>query len=157
MPSEFDFISPTDKPALLALSNVEWLGLANVVASELGYKVHTVNTHEEFFTRFNQAQYQLVILEEAFSGSSLADNYTLSLLQRMPMSQRRHAVILLLGSSFETMNTLQAFQFSVHAVINPSEVALLGQILQSSVADHSTFMQTFRDVQMQLARGAAQG
>lgn len=156
MPGEFDFISPTDKPALIAISNPEWMGLANVVASELGYKVHSVNTHEEFLTRFNQAQYQLVILEEVFACASLQENYTLLALQGMHMAQRRHAVVVLLGPSFETMNTLQAFQFSVHVVINPAEIALLGQIVQQGVADNILFMQTFRDVQARLARGAAE-
>src|ERR1700687_3681453 len=118
MPGEFDFISPTDKPALLAISNPEWMGLANMVASELGYKAHSVNTHEEFLTRFNQVQYQLLILEEVFACASLQENVSLLTLQGMHMAQRRHTVVVLLGSSFQTLNTLQAFQFSVHVVVN---------------------------------------
>lgn len=156
MAGAFDFISPTDKPALLALTNVEWLGLANVVTSELGYKVHTVDNHDDFLSRFNQIQYQLVIIEEAFAGTGLEDNYSLFALQRMNMAQRRHAVILVIGQSFQTMNTLQAFQYSVHAVMNPAEIALLGQIVQQIVADNILFLQAFRDIQLRLARGAAE-
>jgi len=38
--SNFDFISTTDKPALLAFSTPEWLDTARTALAELGYKVH---------------------------------------------------------------------------------------------------------------------
>ena len=41
MPEKFDFISATDKPALLAFSTPEWLETARSALNELGYKVHT--------------------------------------------------------------------------------------------------------------------
>jgi len=41
MSNKFDFISATDKPALLAFSTPEWLETAKTALTELGYKVHT--------------------------------------------------------------------------------------------------------------------
>lgn len=43
----------------------------------------------------------MVILEE-LAANDLSENLTLQALQNMPMSQRRHATIILLGSSFQT-------------------------------------------------------
>src|ERR1039458_8441465 len=88
MPTKFDFISATDKPALLAFSTPEWLEAAKSALVELGYKVHTAATHTDFLIRFSQAHYQVVILEELFAANDLSENLTLQALQSMPMSQR---------------------------------------------------------------------
>ena len=41
MATTFEFISASDKPALLAFSTPEWLEAAKTALTELGYKVHT--------------------------------------------------------------------------------------------------------------------
>ncbi len=64
----------------------------------------------------------------------------------MPMSQRRHATIILFGDSFQTFTPMQAFQQSVHAVINSSELFLLKQLIEKAVADNTLFLHSFRDV-----------
>src|SRR5215471_16487200 len=118
MSSRFDFISASDKPAILAFSTPEWLDSARTALQELGYKVHTAATHSDFLIRFSQVRYQVVIVEERFAANTIEENLTLQALQHMPMSQRRHATIILLGESFQTFTPLQAYQQSVHAVIN---------------------------------------
>src|SRR5438876_1348717 len=122
MSNKFDFVSATDKPALLAFSTPEWLDAARGALAELGYKVHTAATHSDFLIRFSQIRYQVVILEELFAANSMAENSTLHTLQNMPMSQRRHATIILFGTSFQTFTPMQAFQQSVNAVVNASEL-----------------------------------
>jgi len=153
MSEAYDFLSPTDKPALFAISTPEWFSMAQAAITELGYKVHAVTTHDEFPSRFSQAQYQIVMVEEIFGGTLPAENTTLHYLQRLPMNQRRHAVICLLSDAYETLNPLQAFQQSVHAVINYSEMALLGQLIQKVVADNNSFLNIFRETQQRIAQG----
>lgn len=152
MSTAFDFISTNDKPALLALSTPDWLSVAEPALVELGYKVQSVGSHAEFPVRFSQVPYQVVVIEELFGGTIPTENASLQLLQRMPMIQRREATIILLGDTFETLNTLQAFQQSVHAVVNYSEMSLLGQLVQKVVADSTLFLSSFRDVQARLAQ-----
>jgi len=53
MAERFDFISATDKPALLAFSTPEQLEAARTALTELGYKVHTAATHGDFLIRFS--------------------------------------------------------------------------------------------------------
>src|SRR5258708_7398703 len=110
MAEEFDFIRATDKPALIAFSTPAWLEAAKAALNALGYKVHTAATHSDFTTRFTQIPYQVVIVEELFAANSLAENTTLRSLQVMPMSQRRHSTVILLGESFQTFTPMQAFQ-----------------------------------------------
>lgn len=147
MADAFDFISTTDKPALLAFSSPEWLESARSALTELGYKVHTAATHGDFLIRFSQIRYQVVIVEELFAANAIDENLTLKALQQMPMSQRRHATVILFGDSFQTFTPLQAFQQSVHAVINSSEMFLLKQLIEKAVADNTLFLHSFRETQ----------
>jgi CheY-like chemotaxis protein len=154
MPVEFDFTSPTDKPALLGLSSSPALQTAvRQTLEELGYKVHEAVNHEDFVQRFQQLQYHLVLLEERFQADTPADNVALLTLQQMQMGLRRHATILLLGTSFTTGNALQAFQQSVHAVVNLQDVAELKRIVPQVVAETNLFLATFRDTQSRIAQG----
>jgi hypothetical protein len=147
MAERFEFISTSDKPALLAFSTPEWLEAARTALVELGYKVHTAATHGDFLVRFSQIQYQVVVVEELFAANNVSENLTLKALQTMPMSQRRHATVILFGDSYQTFTPLQAFQQSVHAVINSSELFLLKQLIEKAVADNTLFLNSYRDTQ----------
>lgn len=147
MSNSFDFVSATDKPALIAFSTPEWLEAAKSALVELGYKVHTAATHSDFLVRFGQVRYQVVIIEERFAANTIEENVTLEALQKMPMNQRRHATIILLGESFQTFMPAEAFKQSVHAVINSAELFLLKQLVEKVVADNNLFLHSYRDVQ----------
>jgi hypothetical protein len=157
MSNKFEFLSASDKPALLAFSTPEWLEAARGALTELGFKVHTAATHGDFLIRFSQVRYQVVILEERFAANDMSENLTLSALQHMPMSQRRHATVVLFGDSFQTFTPMQAFQQSVHAVINSSELFLLKQLIEKALADNSMFLHSYREAQARLYTGAAKG
>jgi hypothetical protein len=150
MGDRFEFISATDKPALLAFSTPEWLEAARTALVELGYKVHTAATHGDFLVRFSQIRYQVVIVEELFAANNIGENLTLTALQSMPMNQRRNATVILFGDSFQTFTPLQAFQRSVHAVINSSELFLLKQLIEKAIADNDLFLHSFRETQARM-------
>ena len=147
MTDRFEFITAQDKPALLAFSNPEWLETARTALNELGYKVHTAATHGDFLIRFSQFRYQVVILEELFCANTLLENSTLQTLQAMPVTQRRHATVILIGDSFQTFTPMQAFQQSVHAVVSSSELFLLKQLVEKAAADNELFLHSFREAQ----------
>lgn len=147
MSNNFEFVSATDKPAILAFSTPEWLDAARSALQELGYKVHTAATHSDFLIRFTEVRYQVVIIEELFAANTPDENTALLTLQRMPMSQRRHSTVILFGETFQTFTPMQAFQHSVHAVINSSELFLLKQLIEKTVADNTMFLNSFREAQ----------
>jgi len=147
MSDKFEFLGANDKPALLAFSTPEWLESVKTSLEELGYKIHTAATHSDFLIRFSQVHYQVVVLEERFAANSLEENLTLQSLQRMPMNQRRHATVILLGESFQTFTPMQAFAQSVHAVVNSSELFLVKQLIEKAVADNTMFLHSYREVQ----------
>lgn len=147
MSDKFEFIGTSDKPALVAFSTPEWLEAARVALEELGYKVHTAATHGDFLVRFTQVQYQIVVIEERFAANDITENLTLQTVQHMPMSQRRHCTFVLFGESFQTFTPMQAFQQSVHAVINSSELFLLKQLIEKTVADNIFFLNNYKEAQ----------
>jgi CheY-like chemotaxis protein len=153
MPVEFDFTSPTDKPALIGLSSPALQTVVREALEELGYKVHESVNHDDFLQRFCQLQYQIVVLEELFDVEAVADNRALLTLQQMQMGLRRHATVVLIGPSFTTSNSLQAFQQSVHAVLNPQDIAELKRVVTQVVAESNLFLATFRDTQSRIAQG----
>ena len=147
MAEKFEFLSASDKPALLAFSTPEWLEASRSALTELGFKVHTAATHGDFLARFSQIRYQVVIVEELFAANVLSENLTLQALQSMPMNQRRHATVILFGDSFQTFSPLHAFQQSVHAVVSSSELFLLKQLIEKAVADNSMFLHSYNETQ----------
>ena len=151
MSVELEFLTASDKPALLGLSTAELQETAKTALDQLGFKVHTAVNHGEFLHKFAQVPYQIVILEELFSANSPEENESLSVLQRMPMNLRRHSVFVLFGFNLATFNPMQAYQQGVHAVVNPSEMFLLIQLIQKAIADNDMFLHTFREVQRRLA------
>ncbi len=150
MADTYDFLSPTDQPALIGISTLDWLGKVRAALSELNYKVHSASNQEDFISRFNRTHYQVVLLEECFAVSAPDENTALALIQRMLMTQRRHAVFLLIGNQFETLDRLQAFQQSVHAVINPRELDRLRDIVQQVAADNELFLQGYLEAVVQI-------
>jgi ActR/RegA family two-component response regulator len=150
MSQQFDFLAATDKPALLAFSTPEWLEEIKTALQELGYKVHTAATHSDFLVRFAQVHYQVVIIEERFAANNLEENLTLQAIQKMPMTQRRHSTVILIGESFQTFTPMQAIQQSVHAVISSSELFLVKQLIEKSFTDNQMFLHSYQEVQSRL-------
>jgi len=155
MSEEFDFIGPNDLPALVAVTTPEVLAAVKAALVEMGYKVHVVETHIQFETRYNQINYQVVVMEDVFAGGALEDNPSLRYAQELPMAQRRYATFFLLGGSFETLNTLQAFSRSVHCVINYTEIPMIGQLIQKTIAENNLFLNTFREIQRRVYQKAS--
>src|ERR1051325_1545261 len=153
MPVEFDFTSPTDKPALVGLSSLTCQNAVRDALKELGYKVHEAVNHEDFIQRFSQLQYQVVVLEELFNATKPEENLSLVTMQRLQMSLRRHTVFFLVGDAFSSLNSLQAFQQSVHAVVNRLDLPNFGTLVQQVVAETNLFLATYRDTKTRIAQG----
>ena len=151
--AEFEFLRPTDKPAIVGVSTLEYLSACRSVLHEMDYKVHHSPDHEDFVGRFGQIPYQVAIIEERFGCAAIEENHALARLQFMPMNQRRHAVTLLIGESFQSLNTMQAFNQSVHAVLNPMDIGSLKQVLQQIISENDLFLSVYRDTQQRIAQG----
>ena len=153
MALEFEFLDPNDKPALLAINDPETLALARESLYQLEYKVHETASHESFLERFGQVPYQVVVIEDTFGGGTREDNISLKTLQAMSMAVRRHSTILLVGDSYQTMSPMEAFQQSVHGVLNRVDLPQIQVVLRQVISDTAVFLHLYADVQVRLAQG----
>ena len=115
-------------------------------AEELGFKAHTAETSERGIERMKYAGYDLIIVTEGFSGSTLESNGVLRYLAPLPMAQRRDWYVVLIGESFRTLDAMQAYSQSVHLVVNPQDVSNLGAILRKGLADFQMFYRVYKSV-----------
>ena len=153
MSTEFEFFSATDHPALIAVGTPELQMASEAALTKLGYKTRAIQDHAEFPGAFSSVLFEIVVLDQLFTSASPEENTSLRLLQEMPMARRRHSTVFLLGDSFETLNAMQAFQQSVHAVVNYAEMGLLAQIIQKVAADNALFLHSYRDTADRLIKG----
>lgn len=151
--AEYEFISPSDKPALLALSSMEVLANVQTIVLECGFKIHVASNHDDFGRRFTALNYHLVVVEELFAAGTPDENLTLRNLQWMPMARRRHVVVVLISERLQTLNPMHAFQQSVHAIVNKADLSSLGGIISKAVADNDLFLHSYREVQAAVAQG----
>ena len=153
MAIDLDFLNPSYKPALLALSAEDVVTACKDMLRELNYKVLVASNHDDFAARFNNVQFQIVLVEAQFGEPNPEGNITLRSLQHMPMAQRRHTTILLLGHNFQTLNAMQAFTQSVHAVVNWTDLGSLSQIIQQVAAENTLFLNVYREAQLRAGSG----
>ena len=145
MAAEFEFFGPGDKPALVAFNNPHYLAQAKAGLEAAGCKVRAASGFEQFMDLFTRASYQVVVIEDVFGGSP--ENATLAWVQGLPMNQRRHAVFILVGEKWESLDPLLAFQQSVHAVLNYNALDQFAQLVEKCVGDNTSFLLPFRIAQ----------
>lgn len=151
--AQYELITAADKPALLGISTLEWQARVLAVLDGQGYKVHAAQDHDDFINRFTQYQYQVTVIEELFQCDALAGNRSLKFVQELPMGLRRHSTVILLGDSFQTLNPMQAFRQSVHAVIHSADFDNLEGIFAKVISDNELFLTAYRQVQEGLLHG----
>ena len=60
---------------------------------------------------------------------------------------------MLISDTLPSLDSLTAFQQSVHATINRNDLDKLMLIIQQVVNDNTLFLNTYRDVQRNIAQG----
>ena len=143
--SKFDFFELGDKTSLIC-ADPGTTELARSVVRELGYKSHVAETAEMAIERFRYTPYDVLIIHESFAGNSLHSNALLNYLATLPMNQRRHAFVCLIGSSFKTLDAMQAFTHSVHLVVHPADLPNFAAILKKSTAEFAVLYKVYNDV-----------
>jgi hypothetical protein len=139
-----DFFEAGDKTALIC-ADANTTEVTKSTLHELGFKFHTAQTPEVAVERMRYTNYDCIILHENFAGSSLRSNTALSFLARLPMAQRRYSFVCLVGSSFKTLDAMQAFAESVHLVLNPSDLPNFGPILKKGLGEFESLYRAYRE------------
>jgi DNA-binding NtrC family response regulator len=140
-----DFFELGEKTALICAEP----GVRDVLGAalkELGFKFHQAETSELAIERLRYNRYDCVLIHESFAGSTLRTNPVLSYVAPLPMSIRRNWFVTVIGSSFKTLDAMQAFGESVHLVVNPVDLTNLVAILKKGLAEFETKYHVYRNV-----------
>jgi CheY-like chemotaxis protein len=142
---KMEFFELGDKTALVC-SDPNMTESLRATLRDLGYKSHAVETSDAAIERIRYTQYDCILIDENFAASSLRSNAVLHHLAPLPMAQRRHSFVCLIGSSFKTMDAMQAFAHSVHLVVNPADMPALSAILKKSLFEFELLYRVYKDV-----------
>ena len=142
---KMDFFEMGDKTSLIC-ADANTTEVVKTTLRELGFKFHTAETPEIAIERTRYTNYDCIVIQETFAGSSLRTNAVLNHLASLPMPQRRHSFVCLIGSSFKTLDAIQAFSQSVHLVLNPLDLPNLGPILKKGFAEYESLYRAYNDV-----------
>jgi hypothetical protein len=140
-----DIFEPNDLTSLVCIDEAE---VQRAVVDQLGqleYKIHTGLFAEDISLKLRAQSYDVVVIYETFAGSVAEGNPVLLETTRIPSSQRRNQVVVLVGPNMITNSELQAFQFSVDLVVSVSDLANFRPVLRRGVARHQEFYRKFSE------------
>lgn len=140
-----EFLEVGEKGALVCDEGPRAETMASTLES-MGFRCHTAATPEEAIEKMAYTTYDLISIAEDLGGTTLRTNPVLLHLSLLPMSQRRQSYSVLIGSSFRTLDALQAFGNSVHLVVNESDAGNVGPILKRGLADYDRTYSTYFNV-----------
>ena len=131
---------------LLAVDDPDRKAEVSAALQELGYRVHIASSMEDGRDRLRKSSYDMVVIDQAFQGSTALDNELLRLLQGMPMTIRRYMLVTLLGHDVKTLDNMTAFGLSVNTVVNYNDVAQIRPILERAIGENDLFFRVIRNV-----------
>jgi hypothetical protein len=70
----------------------------------------------------------------------------------LPMSVRRQIFVVLISSTFATMDYMNTLNKSVNLIINKDEISELGMILKKEMEENEYFYHVFKDFQRKLGK-----
>jgi hypothetical protein len=143
--SKMDFFEVGDKTSLIC-TDATVGEVVRATLRELGFKFHTAESPELAIERTRYNAYDIIVVQENFAGGTLKSNIILSYLAPLGMSQRRHSMIVVIGSGFKTLDAMQAFAHSVQLVVNTMDLPNFTAILKKSWAEFQTLYKVYKDV-----------
>ena len=155
--SQTDFFELGDKTCLIC-SDSKTAEIVRNTLKDLEFKTRTVETVDAAIDRMRYTNFDCIMLQETFAGSTLKTNTVLRFLASLPMAQRRNSFICLIGESFKTLDAMQAFAQSVHVVVNPSDMPNLTAILKKGLAEFEMMYRVYRvSLELQVDRRVGGG
>lgn len=143
--NRLDIFEPGDLTALVCTDVPEVQRLVVDQLTALNYKLHTGLFVEDILLKLRAHIYDVVLIAENFAATDLETNPILGEATRAPAAQRRKQLLVLIGSSVQTNDELQAFQHSVDLVVNLADVMNLRPVLRRALLRAQEFYAPFQE------------
>ena len=142
--AKMDFFEVGDKTALIC-ADPAIRDAVGATLRELGFKFHTAETGDTAIERTRYNNYDCILIQETFAGSSLRSNPVLAYLAPLPMAVRRYSFVCLIGPSMKTLDAMQAFAESVQLCLNATDLPNLAAILKKGLAEFDLRYRVYKE------------
>jgi CheY-like chemotaxis protein len=129
--------------ALLGMDREETHARIQPMLESMGYIVDCPMTTEQALQYLRYNQYHLVLLDDAFAGTS--SNPVAEYLLTLDMNTRRDMFVVLMGVRFQTADDWQAFIHSVDLVFHTADLPQLATVLKRGLSDHERSYKIFNE------------
>jgi len=140
-----DVFEPDDLTSLVCIDEAEVQRAVVDQLGQIGYRIHTGLFTEDISLKLRAHSYDVVAIYETFAGSVAEGNPVLSETTRIPASQRRNQLVVLIGPNMITNSEIQAFQYSVDLVVSVSDIANFKPVLRRGISRHQDFFRKFNE------------
>ena len=111
----------------------------------LDFNVIEPATFKEVLKYFTFHTFNLIVVNENFNIGKDGVNYVLNHLEHLYMSTRRQIFVVLISSTFATMDDMHAYNKSVNLIINKEEIPQMGLILKKEIEENNYFYHIFKE------------
>jgi hypothetical protein len=96
--------------------------------------------------------FNIIIVNENFDEDEQEGNRILKFFESLTMSIRRQTFIVMISSTFPTMDDMNAYNKSVNLIINKEEISEIGLILKKEIEENEYFYQVFKEYHRKYGR-----
>lgn len=110
-----------------------------------GYRVEFPPSAAVALKRLRFVNFAAVVLHSGFEGDTLAQSVFHQHLRKLPMTQRRLMLYVLIGPEFHTLYDLEALANSANLVVNENDLAKMELILKKAIQDYQLLFGPYLD------------
>jgi CheY-like chemotaxis protein len=118
----------------------------------LNFNVIEPTTTKEAIKYTNFHAFNVIVVNDNFDIGKDGVNYVLKYLERLPMPVRRKIFIVLVSSTFATMDYMYSLNKSVNLIINIDDIVEMGLILKKEMEENDYFYHLFKEFQHKLGK-----
>ena len=111
----------------------------------LDYNVIESATFKEVLKYLNFHTFNVIVVNENFDSGTGGINNVLNYLEQLPMSTRRQIFVVLISTTFATMDYMHSFNKSVNLIINQDDITELALILKKEIEENEYFYHVFKE------------
>ena len=111
----------------------------------LDYNVIESATFKEVLKYLNFHTFNVIVVNENFDSGTGGINNVLNYMEQLPMSTRRQIFVVLISTTFATMDYMHSFNKSVNLIINQDDITELALILKKEIEENEYFYHVFKE------------
>jgi len=111
----------------------------------LDFNVIEPATFKEVLKYLNFHTFNVIVVNENFDSGTGGINNVLNYMEQLPMSTRRQIFVVLISTTFATMDYMHSFNKSVNLIINQDDITELALILKKEIEENEYFYHAFKE------------